>query len=208
MGAVSSWRLQLPDQFRPFDYATISDVIFHIRYTARDGGESLRIASQSDIRRALNDIARTEEDRGLIRIFSLKQDFSTEWHRLTRPADTGSGASVELAIPKSRLPFLFAGRDINLDLTSVDVYAVPKPETENFEFPDYLRIIPPHEIANVPWNGDKSIGPLPGKTFESTIAIAAQESEAKWRLEISADDLLDFTSGVADMLLAFHYSIH
>jgi len=41
-GAISRWRLELPGSVPQFDYDTISDVILHLRYTARDGGESMR----------------------------------------------------------------------------------------------------------------------------------------------------------------------
>jgi receptor-binding and translocation channel-forming TcA subunit of Tc toxin len=41
-GAVSTWSLELPDDFRTFDYNTISDVILHLQYTARDGGDALK----------------------------------------------------------------------------------------------------------------------------------------------------------------------
>src|SRR5579859_1537056 len=34
-GAVSKWKLDLPSSYPAFDYSTISDVILHIRYTAR-----------------------------------------------------------------------------------------------------------------------------------------------------------------------------
>jgi len=34
-GAISSWRLELPKEVRQFDYNTISDVIVHVKYTAR-----------------------------------------------------------------------------------------------------------------------------------------------------------------------------
>ena len=44
-GAISDWRLELPADFREFDYETISDVYLHIRYTARFGGDQLRDAS-------------------------------------------------------------------------------------------------------------------------------------------------------------------
>ena len=43
-GAISEWRLTLPPELRQFDYRTISDVILHLRYTAREGGEALRKA--------------------------------------------------------------------------------------------------------------------------------------------------------------------
>lgn len=37
-GAISSWRLRLPECQRGFDYASIGDVVLTLRYTARDGG--------------------------------------------------------------------------------------------------------------------------------------------------------------------------
>lgn len=40
-GAISSWRLELPSVIRQFDYDTISDVIVHLSYAARDAGEGL-----------------------------------------------------------------------------------------------------------------------------------------------------------------------
>src|SRR5439155_6781395 len=46
-GVISEWQLELPanpsnNEPRQFDYDTISDVILHIRYTAREGGGLLR----------------------------------------------------------------------------------------------------------------------------------------------------------------------
>jgi hypothetical protein len=37
-GAISRWRIELPEEFRQFDYNTISDVILHINYTAEEDG--------------------------------------------------------------------------------------------------------------------------------------------------------------------------
>jgi hypothetical protein len=34
-GAESTWKLELPADFRQFDYYTISDAILHLRYTGR-----------------------------------------------------------------------------------------------------------------------------------------------------------------------------
>ena len=41
-GAVSSWRLSLPQQTNRFDFEAITDVIFTLRYTAYDGGAKFR----------------------------------------------------------------------------------------------------------------------------------------------------------------------
>ena len=35
-GVISEWRIELPGDFRAFDYEP--DVVLHLRYTARDGG--------------------------------------------------------------------------------------------------------------------------------------------------------------------------
>jgi hypothetical protein len=41
-GAVSSWRFAMPRQTNHFDFATITDVILTLRYTALDGGAKFR----------------------------------------------------------------------------------------------------------------------------------------------------------------------
>jgi len=44
-GAVSRWRIQLPRDRNQFDVGTVSDVIMHLRYTSREGGEEQRAAA-------------------------------------------------------------------------------------------------------------------------------------------------------------------
>jgi hypothetical protein len=41
-GAISQWHLDMRAPNQQFDFSTISDVIFHLRYTARDGSATLR----------------------------------------------------------------------------------------------------------------------------------------------------------------------
>jgi hypothetical protein len=56
--AESFWTLDLPAEFRQVDYGTFSDVILHIRYTAREGGAQLRAAAVANLRNLFPD-ART-----------------------------------------------------------------------------------------------------------------------------------------------------
>ncbi len=44
-GAVSRWRLELPPENNYFDLDTLTDVIVHLSYTAREGGDALRRAA-------------------------------------------------------------------------------------------------------------------------------------------------------------------
>ena len=45
-GAVSRWRIELPPENNYFDMDTLSDVIFNLNYTAREGGETAAHARQ------------------------------------------------------------------------------------------------------------------------------------------------------------------
>jgi hypothetical protein len=81
-GAVSRWRIQLPKETNQLDFGTITDVVFTLRYTARDGGELLRAAALDHLRQLLT--------RGtLFRVFSARHNFPDAWQRfLTRaPGD-------------------------------------------------------------------------------------------------------------------------
>ena len=44
-GAVGRWRIELPIETNAFDIDTMSDLIFQLSYTAREGGSALRKAS-------------------------------------------------------------------------------------------------------------------------------------------------------------------
>ena len=82
-GVISKWRLALPHpDFKQFDYNTITDVLLHINYTARDGGDDFREIVENDINQSLS----TDSDDNstiISRLFSLKHDFPNEWHQFT-----------------------------------------------------------------------------------------------------------------------------
>jgi hypothetical protein len=49
-GAISRWRIELPSDLNNFDFASISDVVLHLRYAARDGGATLKTAASDSVR--------------------------------------------------------------------------------------------------------------------------------------------------------------
>ena len=58
-GVISEWQLQLPadpsaGDPAQFDYDTISDVVLHIRYTAREGGDALGKRALADLKSKIN----------------------------------------------------------------------------------------------------------------------------------------------------------
>lgn len=98
-GAISAWRLELPVEVRQFDYSTIADVVLHVKYTAREGGGSLRTLAATTLKDKLEEIKQQLGETGLHVAINMKHDMPNEWHALK-----GSGA-VNLTLDKSRLPF-------------------------------------------------------------------------------------------------------
>jgi hypothetical protein len=73
MGAVSRWRIELPQENNQFDIDSVTDVILHLNYTAREGGELLR--------RVANEIAHCHLPGAGVRYFDIKHEFPDAWHR-------------------------------------------------------------------------------------------------------------------------------
>lgn len=120
-GTVSSWRLELPTQFQQFDYDSITDVIIHLAYTAREGGDTFKIEVNSELQDSLNEIADilAGTGTGLTRILSATNEFSANYDSFMLPAATAT--EQELSIPLSRGLFPFIFRHKGIRITSVDV---------------------------------------------------------------------------------------
>lgn len=99
-GAISSWRLELPEVAKQFDYNTIADVIIHVKYTAREGGSGMKTDANAALTTQLAAIKQGLGETGLHIGVNIKNDLPQEWHMLK---DTGS---LTLTLEKSRLPYL------------------------------------------------------------------------------------------------------
>ena len=110
MGAIASFRLELPKSFRPFDYETINDVIVRVSYTAEADGafaqqiQALNAATEGTLLNFLS-------NNPLPRAFSLRHEFSNAFNRLLHsPLDT----AVKIAIEEKHMPFFLHGRDLTV----------------------------------------------------------------------------------------------
>ncbi|RDH93994.1 MAG: hypothetical protein DIZ77_03495 [endosymbiont of Seepiophila jonesi] len=70
LGVASTWRLDISQRDNAFDLSTISDVILHVEYTARDGGETLQDAARSALKK------RSTSEGFLV---SLRHQYAGEW---------------------------------------------------------------------------------------------------------------------------------
>ena len=120
-GAISTWGLELPSKLRAFNYDTISDVIIHLSYTAKDDGE-FRSSVEDNIAATLTSVA-TDPARGLFRLFSLKHEFPNAFHQLLHPA--GTTQTTEFELSKQHFPYFLADKDLIL-VSPVKLYLKPK----------------------------------------------------------------------------------
>ncbi len=116
-GAVSSWKLELPATLRSFNYDTISDVIFHISYTANDDAV-FRTTVENNIMASLSTYAAAN---GLMRIFSTRHEFPNEWYQFLHPATTTDDQVLSLNFSTDRFPFFVQNK--NIKITSLELAA-------------------------------------------------------------------------------------
>lgn len=107
-GAESTWQLTLRQADNDFDVSTLTDVVLHVQYTARDGGEALRNAA--DGARSLIEESRPFIVRDDYRVFSAKQHFATAWQAFTTAvASSATSANMALEGLADRLPTALNG---------------------------------------------------------------------------------------------------
>lgn len=118
-GAIARWRLELPGEFRQFDYGTIADAIIHVRYTAREGGAPLREAAMESLAATL---AAANQAAPVV-LLSLRNDYPGEWHRFL------SGDPLAISIGRNRFSYITQGRTIGVQsialVTLTDAPPVP-----------------------------------------------------------------------------------
>jgi hypothetical protein len=107
-GAISEWQLDLPAEVRQFDFNTIADVILHVRYTAREGGNTLRSGAVAN----LNDSIDAAKTSGSVRLFSLRQELPADWAKFKGFAAGGANPYPQLTvtIKPEHYPFWSRGR--------------------------------------------------------------------------------------------------
>lgn len=102
-GVIGTYVLELPPTLRSFDYGSISDVVIHLRYTARDGGGALRTLAANTLRDRLNVLALNAGRAGLFQAFDLRRDMPDVWNQLV------TAGSSTLRITDEDLPYFTVG---------------------------------------------------------------------------------------------------
>lgn len=121
-GAISKWRLKLPESYRQFDYRGISDVVMHMRYTAKDGGSLLSAAATKGVTNHLKQVANASKTNSLKALIDARNDCSDAWFPF-KSGHVGSSSNsrvLSLRNIRHRLPYF--ARDAKIKIQCVTVY--------------------------------------------------------------------------------------
>jgi hypothetical protein len=120
-GVISKWRLELPDQFRQFDYDTISDVVIRLRYTSLEGGNKLKKPASDSVLEYIKSVEELSGEEGLFVVFDLKNDFSNEWYSANHPLAGATERVFTIDKLSEKLPIFTKGHP-PAKIKAMDIY--------------------------------------------------------------------------------------
>ncbi len=113
-GAISTWNLVLDPRDNNFDFTTITDVVLHMRYTARGGG---------DLTAAANARAQLKHAMPRMIVVSSRYTFPDAYGTFFNPAPALTSQSLSLALVNAVFPYTNLGNGV-AEIASVTFYVV------------------------------------------------------------------------------------
>lgn len=121
-GVISEWSFELfndlpsndPDfgkSLRQFDYETISEVVVHIKYTAREDAGPFKTGTIKHLREYFEKDGTTPS----LRLFNLRQEFPGQWHRFLNPTNPANGNVFEFSMSPSLFSLKDAGKTLKIN---------------------------------------------------------------------------------------------
>ena len=126
-GAISKWRIELPSEFRQFDYDTITDVVLQMRYTAVEGGDKLKKPASDSVLEYIKSVEELSREEGLFAAFDLKNEFASEWYKAMNPPNDATERLLTLNNLRDRLPIFTKGRD-STKILATDIHLLTSSE--------------------------------------------------------------------------------
>src|SRR5712664_4585255 len=121
-GAISTWSIELPAEVPQFDLDTIADVVLHIRYTAREGGDLLRKQAVANTKKLLAEA----KAAGSSRLFSVRHEFPGERAKIKQVPISGATDYAELSFELLEEHYPFWSRGSSEQVHQLDLFAKSK----------------------------------------------------------------------------------
>lgn len=121
-GVISEWQLELSTDklLRQFDYETITDVILHMDYTAKEDGGKFKDQATKYMKDFLKNADQLDEP--LMQLFNMRHEFPTEWYQFLH--STATPTNLNFALSTKRFPF-FVQKGITVNQIDIFVDAPP-----------------------------------------------------------------------------------
>jgi len=215
-GTISDWQIELSTdkKLRQFDYSSISDVILHLKYTARESGGLFEVQAEKYINTF---ITSGIDDQPLMRMFSMKQEFSTEWHKFLHPIPEGDEHVLSFTIGKERFPFFV--QDSKIIVGKIEVFAKCNEVEGNPEVEDFYTIFSYTNLdaglvvsPEITMSQNSTYGELYAATVNMNDAGLTLDELVS--LKVKRNSAPDFTSlstnpdEVDDIFLVVHYKLN
>jgi len=203
-GVISRWRIELPIDTNAFDFNTLADVVLHLKYTAREGGDILRNAAGMARRALLAD----EENSPLARLFSHKHEFPSEWYRFLHPTSSNATTqALEMNLGYERFPFQFRGQTIQIN--QVDFFLSFKDPAGLAAYqggtPLNISLTDGSNTASGALKSDSGI--LNGTPY-LTVAFSAQlPPMTSLTVSAATSDLKGIAETIDDLIMVCHYTV-
>jgi len=205
-GAISTWHLKLNQDFPQFDVATISDVIIHLNYTAREGGELLRSKVVAEFNKKMNALALAENRSGSFRVFDLKREYPDKWYRFLHPSNLVDDQQIILENLQDRLPF-YTRQFTTKKAQRIDVVARMK-EGDTQTYKVMLSPLGSTDNDLLPLTPDNV---YKGLHQVSKSLIGSEVTLGTWTFKVKLDGATDFKSlpvdSIDELFLIINYTI-
>lgn len=195
-GAVSKWRLLLDPDCNAIEP---SDVILHVCYTARPGGEQLAEKAKACWKKLIA----SQEAVPLARMFSMKHDLPVEWHALREAANAAGDHEAVIEFTREKFPALFQRSAIAIE--AIHLVALPRAGAE----PQNLPAIyapgeeDPIELANA--------APIEGALHKASVIAPKRVEEdpkkAGWKLFVPKNELSASIELIDDLIIVVAYTV-
>lgn len=132
-GAISDWKLELNGKYTDdkgqltdlsqFNYDKISDVIIHIKYTAREDAGAFKSSAITHLQKFIN----SQADNGgepFMRLFSIRHEFANEWFNFLTKTDISGNQVLYVNLDSKRFPFFTINK--NIQISKVMLFAKSK----------------------------------------------------------------------------------
>lgn len=207
-GAISTWQLEFTSVYPLFDPSSITDLILHFGYTSREGGPALQSVASQSVQNKLKG-AMTAPGLVLMRGFSARRDFPTQWYKFLNPANPADTQQLALNITQ-RFPFFTNG--LTVKITRVALVA-DMPATVSVAGPDsplanlYLSGVKLSNALLQFGTNPEFASPYPGADIIQYSTISCKDAVGTWTVTNGAGAAAITPSEINDLWVIFYYSL-